>query len=63
VLTDGTPAFHVFGEAGRTHHAIITGGKRPARERDAPFFTVNTMISNLSTALPSSLAYCAGAHR
>jgi len=54
VLTDGTPAFHVFGEAGRTHHAIITGGKRPARERDAPFFAVNTMISNLSTALKAT---------
>jgi hypothetical protein len=31
VHTDGTPAFHVFGEDGRTHVATVTGGKRPQR--------------------------------
>ena len=41
VYTDGTSAFHVFGEGGRTHVATVTGGKRPERERGAPFFTVN----------------------
>ena len=54
VYTDGTPAFHVFGEGGRTHVATVTGGKRPERERGAPFFTVNTLISNLSTALKAT---------
>jgi hypothetical protein len=54
VHTDGTPAFHVFGEAGRDHIATVTGGKRPARERGAPFFAVNTLISNLSTALKAT---------
>jgi hypothetical protein len=54
VYTDGTPAFHVFGEGGRNHVAIITGGKRPERERNAPFFNVNTLISNLSTALKAT---------
>jgi len=33
VHTDGTPAFHVFGEGGRTHVATVTGGKRPERDR------------------------------
>jgi transposase-like protein len=54
VYTDGTPSFHVFGEGGRDHVAIITGGKRPERERSAPFFNVNTLISNLSTALKAT---------
>jgi hypothetical protein len=54
VHTDGTPAFAVFGEGGRAHVAIITGGKRPERERGAPFFNVNTVISNLSTALKAT---------
>ena len=54
VHTDGTPAFHVFGEGGRTHVATVTGGKRPERERGAPFFNVNTLISNLSTALKAT---------
>src|SRR5664280_103488 len=54
VHTDGTPAFHVFGEGGRTHVTTVTGGKRPQRERDAPFFNVNTLISNLSTALKAT---------
>ena len=54
VYTDGTSAFHVFGDGGRTHVATITGGKRPERERGAPFFTVNTLISNLSTALKAT---------
>jgi hypothetical protein len=54
VHTDGTPAFHVFGEGGRIHVATVTGGQRPERERGAPFFTVNTLISNLSTALKAT---------
>jgi hypothetical protein len=54
VHTDGTPAFHVFGEGGRTHVATVTGGKRPQREHDAPFFNVNTLISNLSTVLKAT---------
>jgi len=48
------PAFRVIGEGGRTHVATVTGGKRPERERGAPFFTVNTLISNLSTALKAT---------
>jgi hypothetical protein len=54
VHTDGTSAFHMFGENGRTHVATITGGKRPERERGAPFFVVNTLIANLSTALKAT---------
>ena len=54
VHTDGTKAFGVFGEAGRTHVATVTGGKRPERERGGPFFNVNTLISNLSTALKAT---------
>lgn len=54
VYTDGTKAFHVFREGGRSHVAIVTGGKRPDRERGAPFFNVNTLISNLSTALKAT---------
>ena len=54
VYTDGTPAFAVFGEGGRSHVAIITGGKRPERDREAPFFNVNTLISNFSTALKAT---------
>jgi ISXO2-like transposase domain len=54
VCTDGTPAFHVFGEGGRKHVAIVTAGKRPDRERGAPFFNVNTLIANLSTALKAT---------
>lgn len=54
VHTDATLAFHVFGEGGRTHVATVTGGKRPERERGAPFFNVSTLISNLSTALKAT---------
>ena len=54
VHTDGTPAFHAFGERGRTHIATVTGGKRPERERGSPFFNVNTLIANLSTALKAT---------
>src|SRR3954454_21897127 len=54
VHTDGTSAFHVFGENGRTHLAIITGGKLSERERGTPFFVVNTLIANLSTALKAT---------
>ena len=32
VHTDGTPAFHVFGEGGRTHVATVTGGTLRANE-------------------------------
>ena len=62
VLTDSTPAFHVFGEGGRTHDAIVTGGKRPARERGAPFFDANTLISNLSTALKATYKLFSAKH-
>ena len=41
VYTDGTPAFAVFGEGGRSHVAIITGGKRPERDRD-PYSSTST---------------------
>jgi transposase-like protein len=54
VHTDGLRAFNAFGEAGRTHVATVTGGRRPERERSAPFFTVNTLVSNLSTALKAT---------
>src|SRR3954449_13146118 len=54
VHTDGTAAFHVFGESGRTHVATITGGRRPERERGAPLFVINTLIANLSTALKAT---------
>ena len=40
--------------ADAAHVAIVTGGKRPERERGAPFFNVNTLISNLSTALKAT---------
>jgi len=50
----GTAADNVFGEGGRTHVATVTGGKRPERDRGAPFFNVNTLISNLSTALKAT---------
>jgi transposase-like protein len=54
VHTDGLRAFNAFGEAGRTHVATVTGGGRPERERSAPFFTVNTLVANLSTALKAT---------
>lgn len=54
VRTDGLRAFNAFGAAGRTHVAIVTGGGRPERERSAPFFTVNTLVANLSTALKAT---------
>jgi transposase-like protein len=54
VHTDGLRAFNAFGEAGRTHVATLTGGGRPERERSAPFFTVNTLVANLSTALKAT---------
>ncbi len=52
--TDGLRAFNAFGEAGRTHVATVTGGGRPERERSAPFFTVNTLVANLGTALKAT---------
>jgi transposase-like protein len=54
VHTDGLRAFNAFGAAGRRHVASVTGGGRPARERSAPFFTVNTLVANLSTALKAT---------
>jgi transposase-like protein len=54
VYPDGTPAFAVFGEGGRSHVATITGSKRPERDRDSLFFNVNTVISNLSTAIKAT---------
>ena len=44
----------MFGEGGRSHVATITGGKRPERDRDSLFFNVNTVISNLSTAMKAT---------
>ena len=54
VHTDGLRAFKAFGEVGRTHVATVTGGGRPERKRGAPFFTVNTLVANLSTALKAT---------
>lgn len=54
VHTDGLAAFAAFGEAGRTHQRTITGGRRPACQRGAAFFVVNTAIANLSTALKAT---------
>ena len=54
VHTDALQAFNACGEAGRTHVATVTGGKRPSAQRSAPFFTVNTLIANLSTALKAT---------
>jgi hypothetical protein len=54
VYADGAPAFHVFGEGGRMHVATVTGGKRPERERGAPFFTANACcLGNVPTRPPS----------
>jgi hypothetical protein len=50
VHTDGTKAFGVFGDAGRTHVVTVTGGQRLQHERSGPFFNVNTLISNLCMA-------------
>ena len=54
VHTDGLRAFMAFGEAGCSHQRSVTGSKRPARARGAPFFVVNTAIANLSTALKAT---------
>ena len=54
VHTDGLRAFNAFGEAGRTHVATPTGGGRPERQRGSPFFTINTLLANLSTALKAT---------
>jgi len=54
VHTDGLQPFNVFAEAGGTHIATPTASKRPSRERGSPFFTVNTLISNLSTAFKAT---------
>src|SRR5271155_3369459 len=50
VHTDGLRAFNAFGTAECVHQRSVTGGKRPPRNRRAPFFVVNTAIANLSTA-------------
>jgi transposase-like protein len=54
VHSDGIRAFNAFGEAGRKHLVTITGSKRPPRQRSAPFFAINTLIANLSTALKAT---------
>ncbi len=54
VHTDGLWPFGVFAEAGGSHVATVTRGRRPSRQRGSPFFTVNTLVSNLSTALKAT---------
>jgi ISXO2-like transposase domain len=54
VHSDGIRAFNAFGEAGRKHLVTFTGSRRPARQRGAPFFAINTLIANLSTALKAT---------
>lgn len=54
IHTDGLRAFAALAGDGRTHVATPTGGTRPARARTAPFFVVNTLIANLSTALKAT---------
>jgi hypothetical protein len=48
--TDGFRAFTAFATAGRNHQRTITDSTRPARQRSAAFFVLNTAIANLSTA-------------
>ena len=54
VHTDGLRAFNAFGAAGQRRVGVVTGGGRPERERSAPFFTVNTLVANPSTALKAT---------
>ena len=54
VHTDGLRAFNSFGKAGLSHLVTVTGGGRPKRERTSPFFTLNTLIANLSTTLKAT---------
>lgn len=54
VHTDGLSPFNVFGEGEGTHIVTQTGSKRPARQREAPFFTVNTLTANLKTAFAAT---------
>jgi hypothetical protein len=54
VHTDGLAAFNAFGQVAGRHRRTITGSKRPARKRGAPFFVVNTAIANLSTAIKAT---------
>jgi transposase-like protein len=54
VHTDGLKAFNAFAGEGRTHACTVTGGKRPSRDRKAPFFLLNTAIANLSTAIKAT---------
>lgn len=62
VHTDALAAFNAFGGGGRTHVATRTGGKRPGRERTSPFFTINTLIANLSTALKATFKRFSAKH-
>jgi hypothetical protein len=54
VHTDGLRAFNVFAEAGRQHVVTCTASRRPLRQRGAAFFSINTLIANLSTALKAT---------
>jgi transposase-like protein len=54
VHTDGLKAFNAFSQIAGCHQRTVTGGKRPQRKRGAPFFVVNTAISNLSTAIKAT---------
>ena len=54
VHTDGLRAFNAFAAAGRNHQRTITASKRPARQRGAAFFVLNTAIANLSTAIKAT---------
>lgn len=64
VRTDGLRAFGAFADAAteRTREAVITGGKRPDRERGSVFFWVNTAIANLSTAIKATFKAPSGKH-
>lgn len=62
VHTDGLRAFNSFGKAGRSHVVTVTGGGRPKRERTSPFFTLNTLIANLSTALKATYKHFSPKH-
>lgn len=56
VHTDGLRCFNAFADPARaiTHHTTVAGGKRPARERSAPFFCINTLVANLSTVIKAT---------
>jgi transposase-like protein len=56
IHTDGLRCFNAFADPARaiTHEAMITNSKRPGRQRSAPFFCVNTLVANLSTAIKAT---------